>query len=302
MGSACLHNPDERSITMHRSLALCFALILTAVSIATAGFAAEVGTLRFEVSEAGNDRLQLRLRRDTAPDRFISSSVDVRELAGFDWAALRGRDGTPVAFALVREAGRLDCAGRAEARRARGTCRFASDPSFAAFLVASGVKRPTDREWLDLAVVGARRSLIEALTAGRYSMPTPGTMVGMTALGVSPEYIREMAAHGYRPRQTADFIPLKALDVSPAYTRSLKSVGYDRLPVDQLIQLKALGVTAEFIGSYQRRGFRDLSVSRLVQLKALGIRPEELGPQTSGRPMSMATDQGAPLMMSALLP
>lgn len=268
---------------MHHSLAICFAMILTTVSIATAGFAADVSTLRFEVSEAGNDRLQLSLRREIAPNSSISSSFNVSELAGLDRAALRGRDGTPVTFALVREAGRLDCAGRAEARRARGTCRFAADPSFAAFLVASGVKRPTDREWLDLAVVGARRSLIEALKAGRYTMPTPGTLVGMTALGVSPEYIREMAAHGYRPRQTADFIPLKALDVSPAYIRSLKSVGYDRVPVEQLIQLKALGVTAEFIASYQRRGFRDLSVSRLVQLKALGIRPEELGRQTAGR-------------------
>ncbi len=287
---------------MHRSLAICFALILTTVSIATAGFAAEGGLLRFEVSQASSDRFQISLRREDAPGSSISSSFVVRELAGLDPAALRGRDGTPVAFALVREAGRLDCAGRAEARRALGTCRFAADPSFAAFLLAAGVKRPTDREWLDLAVVGTRRSLVEALKAGRYTMPTPSALVGMTALGVSPEYIREMAAQGYRPHQTADFITLKALDVSPAYIRSLRSVGYDRVPVEQLIQLKALGVTAEFIASYQRRGFRDLSVSRLVQLKALGIRPEELGRQTAGRPMSMATEHGASLMMGALLP
>jgi hypothetical protein len=287
---------------MHRSLALCFAMILTAVSIATAGFAAEVGTLRFGVSEAGNDRLQLRLHRDSAPNRSISSSFDVRELAGLDRAALRGQDGTPVAFAIVREAGRLDCAGQAQARQARGTCRFAGDPSFAAFLVASGVQRPTDGEWLDLAMVGARRSLVEALKVGNYTMPSPSTLIGMSALGVSSEYIREMAANGYRPRQTADFIPLKALDVSPAYIRSLKSVGYDGVAVEQLIQLKALGVTAEFIASLQRRGFRNLSVSQLVQLKALGIRPDELNRQTGGRSMLMATDLGAPLMMNALLP
>ena len=286
---------------MHRSLAICFALILTAVSIATAGFAAEVGPLRFEVSEAGKDRLQLSLRRGTAPNSSVSSSFDARELAGLDRAALSGRDDAPVSFALVREPGRLDCAGRAQARQARGTCRFAIDPSFAAFLVASGVQRPTHGEWLDLAVVGARRSLVEALKAGDYTMPTPSTLVGMSALGVSPEYIREMAASGYRPRETVDFIPLKALDVSPAYIRSLKSVGYDRIPIEQLIQLKALGVTAEFIASLQRRGFRDLSVSRLVQLKALGIGPEELYRQQTGRPMSMATELGAPLM-SALVP
>jgi hypothetical protein len=287
---------------MHRSLAIFFALILTTVSIATTGFAAEVATLRFEVSEADKNRLHLALRRSLAPDRSSGSSFEVRELAGFDRAALLGRAGTPVSFALVREPGRLDCSGRTEGRRAKGNCRFTGDPSFASFLAASGVKRPTEGEWIDLMMVSAGRSLVEALRQGRYAMPTPSALAGLTAVGVSPSYIREMAAHGYRPRQTADFIPLKALDVSPAYIRSLKSVGYDRLPVDQLIQLKALGITADFIATYQRHGYRDLPVSRLVQLKALGIRPEDLGRRTAGRPMAMIADGAAPQMTSAMLP
>jgi hypothetical protein len=116
--------------------------------------------------------------------------------------------------------------------RARGTCRFTGDPSFASFLVASGVRRPNEDEWIDLTMVGTKRSLVEALRQGRYTMPNPDTLVGMTALGITPDYIRTMAAHGYRPRRTEDFIPLKALDVSPAYIRSLKSVGYDRVPVE----------------------------------------------------------------------
>jgi hypothetical protein len=286
---------------MHRSLAICFALVLTTVSIATTGFAAELGALHFEVSEAKKDRLQLALRRDTTPSRSVTSSFDASELAGFERAALRGRNGSPVSFAVTREAGRLDCTGRIEDERARGTCRFAGDPSFAAFLVASGVKRPTYDEWLDLAVIGTSRSLVRALQEGRYTMPTPGTLVGMTAVGVSADYVRDMAAHGYRPRQTGDFIPLKALDVSPAYVRSLKSVGYDRVPVEELIQLKALGITAEFIASYQRRGYRNMSISRLVQLKALGVRPEDLGRRSSTRPVALPTEIAAPVM-SRLLP
>jgi hypothetical protein len=286
---------------MHRSLTVFLALILATVSIATTGLAAETGSLRFEIMEASKDRLQLALRRSMSPDRSSSSSFEIRELAGFDRAALRGRDGTPVAFALVREPGRLDCSGRTEGHRAQGTCRFTGDPAFAAFLVASGVRRPTEREWIDLTMVGSRRSLVEALRQGRYAMPNPDALVGMTALGVSPDYIREMAAAGYRPRKTEDFIPLKALDVSPAYLRSLKSVGYDRVPIEELIQLKALGITADFIASYQRRGFRNLSVSRLVQLKALGVRPEEIGRKTADRSTSL-TSNAAPLIMSALLP
>jgi hypothetical protein len=285
---------------MHRSFALFFALILATVSIATTGFAADADILRFEVSQTNKDRLQLALRRNTKPNRSSGSSFEVRELAGFDRAAL-AKDGSPVSFALVREPGRLDCSGRSEGRRARGNCRFTGDPAFASFLVAAGMRRPTEGEWIDLTMVGAKRSLVEALRQGRYAMPSPSGLAGLTALNVTPDYIRTMAASGYRPRRTEDFITLKALDVSPAYIASLKRVGYDRVPVEELIQLKALGVTADFIASYQRRGYRNLSVSRLVQLKALGIRPEEIGRSGPRRPVAM-TSEGAPVIMSALLP
>lgn len=287
---------------MHRSLSICLALILATLSIATTGFAAEGGTLRFELSGASRDRLQLSLSRIVSANRTSGSSFEVRELAGLDRAALQGRDGTPVGFTLVREAGRLDCSGRTANRRATGSCRFTGDPAFAAHLVASGIRQPTEGEWIDLTMVGAKRSLVDALKRGRYAMPTPNTLVGMSALGVSPDYIAAMAAAGYRPRKTEDFLPLKALDVSPAYLGSLKRVGYDRVPVEEVIQLRALGITADFIADYQRHGFRDLSVSRLVQLKALGIRPQELIRQTSGRRVSLVTEQDAPVIMSALLP
>lgn len=287
---------------MHRSLSICLALILATLSIATTGFAAEGGALRFELSGASRDRLQLSLSRIVSANRTSGSSFEVRELAGFDRAAFAGKDGTPVGFALVREPGRLDCSGRTTDRRATGSCRFTGNPAFAAFLVASGIRQPTEGEWIDLTMVGANRALVDALKRGRFAMPSPNTLVGMTALGVSPDYIAAMAAAGYRPRKTEDLLPLKALDVSPAYLASLKRVGYDRVPVEEVIQLKALGITADFIADYQRYGFRDLSVSRLVQLKALGIRPADLVRQGGGRRVSLITEDTAPAIMSGLLP
>lgn len=286
---------------MHRSLAMCLALILSTLSIATTGFAAEIGVIRFDLEDNGRDRMQLTAHTRSDRNRSSSTSVKASDLAGFDRAALAGRNGTPVRFALVREPGRLDCAGSGQDKRAKGTCRFTGDPAYAAFLVANGVRRPTEQELLTLTMVGAGRPLVEALRKGRYEMPSPSTLAGMTALNISPEYIREMAAHGYRPRRPEDFLPLKALNISPAYIRSLKSVGYDRVPVEELIQLKALGITADFIASYQRHGFKNLSVSRLVQLKALGLRPEDIG-RPADRVSLLEIETGTPLMMSAFLP
>ena len=69
---------------MHRSLALCLALVLTTVSIATTGFAAEAGPLSFEIGEIRSDRLQLRLNRSVAPRGTTGTSFEVRDLTGFD--------------------------------------------------------------------------------------------------------------------------------------------------------------------------------------------------------------------------
>lgn len=287
---------------MTRSLALFLALILTTVSIATTGFAAELSALRFEVSASGDDRLQLALRRDDGRGHTTSSSFRAKDLAGLDPAVLRASARQPIQFSLAREAGRLDCSGWSAERRATGNCRFAGDPAFAAFLAARGVSRPSEQQLLDMTIVGTRRTLVEALAQARFRSVTPGDLVAMTALNVTPEYIREMAAHGYRPVKAGDLIPLKALDVSPAYIRSLSRVGYGSLPAEELIQLKALNVTADFIAGFQRAGFRDLPVSRLIQLKALNIRPEELARQGRGRPAALFTNGLAPLGLAGLMP
>jgi hypothetical protein len=266
---------------MTRLLALFGAILLTTISFATTGVAASSSLLRFEVAGRDEDRIQLTLSREDSGRHRTSNSFRRAELAGLSRASLRSSKQAPISFALTRDAGRLDCAGIGSLRRAAGTCRFTPDPSFASFLAASNVSRPSDEEMLSMTLVGTSQALVQGLRNARFGAVTPSDLIAMTAVGVTPDYIRDLAAYGYRPRKPADIIPLKALDVSPAYIRSLRSVGYDRLTADELIQLKALGVSADFIAGLQRRGYRNLAVSRLVQLKALSIQPEDL--QRMGR-------------------
>lgn len=261
---------------MTRLLALFGALLLTTISFATAGLAAASNALRFELMQRDNDRVQLTLSSQASGRQRTSTGFRLEEFGGLSEASLQSLTQTPVRFSLTRDAGRLDCAGSGAMRRAAGTCRFTSNATFASFLAASGVSRPSDEEMLAMTVLGTSRTLVHGLRSARFDMPNPSDLIAMTAVGVTPEYIRDLAAHGYRPTKSADLIPLKALDVSPAYIRSLRNVGYDRLTAEELIQLKALGVSADFIVGLQRRGYRDLAVSRLVQLKALSIRPEDL--------------------------
>jgi hypothetical protein len=261
---------------MTHLLALFGAILLNTISFATTGVAAGSNALRFELAVSRKDRAQFTLLRQDRGRQRTSISSRQAELAGLSGASLQSSAQAAVRFALTRDAGRLDCTGSGAMRRAAGTCRFTADRSFASFLVASGVSRPSDEEMLNMAMVGTSRALVQGLRNARFGMPSPSDLIAMTAVGVTPEYIRDLAAHGFRPSKPADLIPLKALNVTPAYIWSLRSVGYDRLTADELIQLKALGVSADFIAGLQRRGYRNLAVSRLVQLKALSIQPEEL--------------------------
>ena len=83
----------------------------------------------------GDDvNLSLRLGRN----HNMTSHFAPSELAGLDPASLRSA-GATVSFALVRQAGRVDCTGTSAKSRADGDCRFSADTAFADLLASRGV-------------------------------------------------------------------------------------------------------------------------------------------------------------------
>src|SRR5690242_15750051 len=80
-------------------------------------------------------KIQLTIESRWAPGNHSIWSDDrsIGELQGLSVARLAGPGG-PVRFALVRDAGRLDCSGTAGRLSGRGACSFSVDPRFAAYL------------------------------------------------------------------------------------------------------------------------------------------------------------------------
>ncbi len=66
-------------------------------------------------------------------------------------------------FAIVREAGRLDCGGAAGGLVGNGTCSFTAEPGFSDFLAAQGIGRPSTRQAFTLAMSEVGRELVLAL-------------------------------------------------------------------------------------------------------------------------------------------
>lgn len=273
--------------------------------------------IRFTVTPpAAGDQVQLLLRshEDGRRGNNLSTSLRSNDISGLDLAALRA--GGPVAFAVVHEAGRLDCAGRSNGQRADGSCRFTGDPSFVAFLQQNGIARPTDKEAFELAMTGASRGLVTALRSARYATPTVDQLTELSAVGVDQGYIAALAAKGYRPAKlddltefravgvtpdyidtmsragfpamsADDIVEFSALGVSPDYVRSLAGAGFGHLDADEVAELRALDITAGYVAAFSQLGYRDLPVDKLVELRALDVTPAEVGAaqaRSGGRP------------------
>jgi hypothetical protein len=261
---------------MHRTFAILAAIALTTISVTSACFARVSDGISFELRPArAAGRVQLDLRSgDKARNDGMSSSFAVSELAGLNPAHLRAATRTPIRFALIREAGRVDCAGQALRGRAQGACRFTENRSFSELLRARGMQRPTPYQAYTLTLIGATRGLVDALHAHRYPMPRIGDYIAMTAVGVTPRYIRELAVAGYRPDDSKRLIEFAAMDISPQYLAGLARAGYANLPQHRVVELAALDIDPEYIRSFERLGYRNLPVDTLVQFKALDVTPE----------------------------
>jgi hypothetical protein len=258
---------------MFRMLAFVAGLLIAGISLSSAGLAHFTDDLRFTLESRDADRVQLHLRGgDDRRGSNMSKSFAVRDLHGLDVAALRA--GRPLRFALVREAGRVDCAGSGSSGRSGGRCSFTPDPAFADFLASRGMGRPSVEQSFTLAMVNASRGLIEAIHQARYPAPKPDTLAGLAAVGVDARYIADLASRGYKPAKTDDLIAFRALDITPAYIDAMSRAGYGRLAADDIVQFKAIGISPEYVAGMARIGFSSLSPGDIAQLKALNVTPE----------------------------
>ena len=263
---------------MTRMFGFVAALLLSGVAVSsacTAVSAAPGSAVRFRLDAERNGSLQASFvgGGDHNKNQW-SSTFRADQLAGLDLPRLRTGGDHAIQFAVVRDAGRLDCAGRGGSSRASGLCNFTPSELFNAFLVGKGMRRPTKGEGLSMMALDVRRETVEAIHAARYPIPSVDDLLALTALRVNSAYISGLANVGYRPKDLDALVQFKALDITPAFIQGYVRHGYANLQPDHLVQLKALDINADYIASFERVGYRNLTVDQLVQMKALGVTAE----------------------------
>jgi hypothetical protein len=261
---------------MNRVLTFLAALLFATLTVSSACVAAPSDWIRFTLEGRQDGRVQASFDNEAGArgGNHWSTGMVPSQLIGLDIAALHASGSRPLRFALVREAGRLDCSGQGGGGRASGNCGFTADPAYTDLLASSGIGRPTRDQAFALMAVNARRDTVDALAAARYPTPTIDDLTALAALGVDGRYIADLARAGYRPRTTNALIEFKALGIDADWIAGFARIGYANIPSDELVQLKALGVTPEFVAGFDRLGYGRLPVQKLVELKAMNITPE----------------------------
>jgi hypothetical protein len=224
---------------MYRFFAFLAAVALTTVTVSSSCLAGSADNIRFQLqpaSTAGEVHLSLFSGSDGHHNN-MGSTFRISELAGLNMASLQAPGNNPVNFALVREAGRVDCAGAGGASLATGTCAFTANAAFSDYLASRGIARPDHEDAYGLAMVGATRSLVDTLASANYPRPTIDELMSLAAVGVTPQFIGDLARRGYKPKSLDELVQFAALDITPAYIDAMVRSGYRIMTADTIVEM-----------------------------------------------------------------
>jgi len=294
-----------------------FALLLTAIAATacTASTAAPgrsddrpLGAIRWSIDgrdsrRDGKVQVSFRTGEGSRNNSNWSSGYEFGELAGLSSAQLNGSS-QPVRFALIREAGRLDCTGTAGNRQGIGTCGFAADAQFTGRLASAGIGRPTDRQAFNLTLANVRYELVEELGRHGYDKPDVNDLVAMGIHGATAGYVRDIAGAGYRLGKADGLVRFRIFGIDARFIRDMAAIGpqFARLSAEDLVKFKIHGVKPELVRAYTQLGYTTLDSGDLVTMQIHGVSPEFITELAGLGYRGVPTDQLVKLRIHGVTP
>lgn len=269
-----------RRLIIATAAAACTSAISPALSVASSPGPAVQQSERIDWSiergDGGKVQLTIDSRWDANNNSMWSNDRPISDLSGLNGAQLAGPMG-PVRFALIREAGRLDCGGNAGNGRGSGRCSFTPDSGFGTYLQAHGIGAPTRHQAFSLTMSGVGRDLIDALDKGGFERPTVDQLTAMGIHGATADYVRTLSGLGYR-LSASDVVAFKIHGVEPDYIRALAPIApkLRHISPSDLVSLKIHGVEPGFVRAMASMGpeFQDVTADDLVSMSIHGVKPE----------------------------
>jgi hypothetical protein len=280
----------------HGILALAFCVMALGLAQATRAAEEFKGSWSIERSKApGQVHFGLRHRSDRNNSNFEMDQPK-SAFTGLDIEAPGKRD---VTFAMIRDAGRLDCEGYLKDGEGAGTYRFTPDEKYPVAMRAIGLDDIDDHKQFAMALHDVSLAYAKQMKAENLDNFDTDKLLAFRIFNVNSQFIREMREAGLPAKDADKLIAFRVHGVTPANVRELRKshidasedqliafrvhgvtpdfvekvgkLGFGSPEPDQLVAMRVHGVTPEYIASLKSRGVKDLTIDKLVSLRIHGI-------------------------------
>lgn len=213
------------------------------------------------------DTIHVRLTLGNSSSGFTIRRDRLEGLA----AALRTPDGSPVHFAIKRDAGTFAFEGMFRSGVGAGTFTFAPDAAFPGELVKRGFARPTPVDQLSLARGDIGFAYLDELKTQGYALPDLPLLVRAGQHGAGLDYLRGMGGAGYRLGSLDTLIKQRDHGITPDYIRDLAALGYKGLSADELLRARDHGISADYVREMRDLGYGSLTMDALINARNHGV-------------------------------
>ena len=214
------------------------------------------------------DNVQFSLQSSHGDDHFNTSSAwKLADLRGLDWAAAAKHD---VSFAIVRDAGTINCNGFVQDQRGAGLFTFQPNSQYRPEMAKLGFDFE-DRELISAAIFDISFEFVRAMKSAAVRGLDAGKLMAFRIHGVTPQFVRDLRAAGLEAADAGKLIAFRIHGVSPEFAGEISHLGFPHAPPDQLIALRIHGVTPEYIEGLRSRGMQNLTLDQLISLRIHGI-------------------------------
>ncbi len=289
---------------MPRKLWMLFALclaIIASVSAFNVSAQKEVSgswTASF-VHDDSKINLNLELRAEKSGRHQMGQTYDFSDLQGL--TREQARDGGPVKFSIIREAGTIVCEGSFQNGKGSGTFRFTGSAAFVSAMKSRGFDFEKDSSWdkdhfedrlFTATALNITTALADDLSSAGFGKLDVGDLFKAAIFKVDSGFMREMKASGYPNMGMEELVKARIFKIDAKFVSEATQMGFDKEPFESLVKMKIFKVTPEFITEVRNEGLNGLSIEEIVKLRIFKI---------DGEFIRKAKAEGVPLEVERLV-
>lgn len=273
----------QRDIFCHiRGLAVAF-IFIACGSVLIAAQVPITGQWRASIKEKSPDKIHISFERTTerGSKNQHGSSFEFADLQGLSREqAQNGR----VSFALVRDAGTIECDGSFTNGEGSGTFTFTPNRGFIDAMRSRGFdfdKRSAEK-WekhessleerlFTAATLNVTTALADDLNSANFGKLDVDDLFKAAIFKIDGKFMAEMKATGFPNLGMEELVKARIFKIDAEYVRQVKDMGFGASDFENLVKYRIFKVTPEFLSELRAEGLTNISSEDVVKMRIFKI-------------------------------